>query len=95
MYLGKMVETAETGKLFASFHHPYTEALLNAIPQIGKKVEKKRILLTDEVPDVIHLPQGCRFHPRCRYKTDLCMKEDPMLTEIEPGHQVACHNPIN
>jgi oligopeptide/dipeptide ABC transporter ATP-binding protein len=94
MYLGKMVETAKAENIFTSCGHPYTEALINAIPQINGTKRKMKALLSDEVSDVVHLSRGCRFYPRCRYKTERCLEEDPELKEREPGQRIACHNPL-
>jgi len=92
MYLGKIVEVAETRELFNNPLHPYTTALFSAIPipdPLAKK--KKRILLRGEVPSPVNPPQGCRFHPRCPYATDVCRKLEPELVEVKKDHLVACH----
>jgi len=92
MYLGKIVEVAETRELFNNPLHPYTTALFSAIPipdPLAKK--KKRILLRGEVPSPVNPPQGCRFHPRCPYATDICRKLEPELVEVKKDHLVACH----
>ena len=94
MYLGKIVETAPVDELFSSYCHPYTEALMTVIPVIGESQKKKRVLLRDEMPDPMNLPNGCRFNPRCPYATDLCRKEEPVFREIEPEWFIACHHPL-
>ncbi len=91
MYLGKIVEMAETGVLYKSPKHPYTEALLSAIliPDIKKK--KKRIALEGEIPSPIDLPAGCRFYSRCPKKMKKCLKKEPEFKEIAKGHFAACY----
>ena len=76
--------------------HPYSEALLSAVPIPDPKLEKekKRIILSGDVPSPIDLPAGCPFAGRCRYATDKCREEKPALKEVKPGHFVACHYPI-
>jgi len=91
MYLGKIVEIAETEVLFSRPVHPYTHALLSAIPvpQVGQKL--RRIVLSGDVPSPVSPPKGCRFHTRCPYTVERCIKEEPALETMETGHQVACH----
>jgi oligopeptide/dipeptide ABC transporter ATP-binding protein len=89
MYAGKIVEVASRGDLFSSPHHPYTLALLSAIPEVGQK--KKRILLTGDAPSPLNPPSGCRFSSRCPSKVGGCDQVTPKLNEIRPGHWVACH----
>jgi len=91
MYLGRIVELAATRALFASPQHPYTEALLSAVPVPDPTVERKRIILSGDVPSPIELPTGCRFHTRCPYAFDRCRVEEPLLREVLPGHFAACH----
>jgi peptide/nickel transport system ATP-binding protein len=91
MYLGKMVEFAETKTLFAKPRHPYTEALLSAVPVADPSMKKERIPLEGEIPNPSNPPSGCYFHERCRYAVEKCKQEAPTLVEIEKGHQVACH----
>lgn len=91
MYLGKMVEIAEYNQLYEKRYHPYTEALLSAIPQVGQDSEKKRIHLEGEVPSPSDPPSGCRFHTRCPKACEKCRQEVPELKEVETGHYVACH----
>lgn len=91
MYLGKIVEMGHKEPLFRNPMHPYTQALLSAIPVPNPERERKRIELAGEVPSAIDIPTGCRFHPRCAYRTDKCSKEEPQLIEVEKGHFVACH----
>ena len=91
MYLGKMVEIAAYDQLYEKRYHPYTEALLSAIPQVDADDRTERIHLTGEVPSPSHPPSGCPFHTRCPKACDICSKEIPQLKEIEKGHFVACH----
>ena len=91
MYLGRIVEIAPTRKLFDAPQHPYTEALLSAVPIPDPTTQRKRIILAGDVPSPIHLPPGCRFHTRCPYVFDRCRREEPVLAEVTPGHFAACH----
>lgn len=91
MYLGKVVEQASSELLFANPTHPYTKALLSAIPVPSLDHKKERILLKGELTSPINPKPGCRFAPRCEYAGEICLKETPPLVEIEPGHRVACH----
>jgi oligopeptide/dipeptide ABC transporter ATP-binding protein len=91
MYLGRIVELAATRALFRSPQHPYTEALLSAVPVPNPTVERKRIILAGDVPSPVELPTGCRFHTRCPYAFDRCRVEEPRLQEVMPGHFAACH----
>src|SRR4051812_34962149 len=91
MYVGKIVEMADTDELLRRPMHPYTEALLSAIPPADPDIHANRIQLTGEVPSPANPPSGCIFHPRCRYAKDICSKEVPPLVEDAPGHMVSCH----
>jgi oligopeptide/dipeptide ABC transporter ATP-binding protein len=91
MYLGQLVEVADKETLFANAQHPYTEALLSAVPIPDPTVKRKRIILTGDVPSPINPPSGCRFHTRCLYAEDRCKVEVPKMRELAPGHSVACH----
>ena len=90
MYLGTLVEKSASKKLFQSPLHPYTKALLSAIPQ-PKLVQKERILPKGEISSPINVKEGCRFAPRCQYCKGKCHEQTPVLEEVEPGHFVACH----
>ncbi|HSB72039.1 MAG TPA: dipeptide ABC transporter ATP-binding protein [Candidatus Methylomirabilis sp.] len=91
MYVGRIVELAGTQRLFASPMHPYTEALLSAVPKPDPRLRAQRIVLEGEVADPANPPSGCYFHPRCRYATDVCRTDKPELRELQPGHFVSCH----
>lgn len=93
MYLGTIVETAETEELYSNPTHPYTQALLSAIPEADpdKAKSNKRIQIKGEIPSPINPPNACRFAGRCQYATERCFNEMPALREISRGHQVACH----
>ncbi len=91
MYLGKMVEIANYDQLYEKSYHPYTEALLSAIPQVDQEEQKERIHLEGEVPSPYDPPSGCHFHTRCPKACDKCRQTAPELKEVAPGHYVACH----
>ena len=91
MYLGKVVEVAPTNELFSNPIHPYTQALLAAVPIPKLKKRHERIILKGSVPSPINLPIGCRFNSRCFKKKSVCSQKNPELKEIGPDHQVACH----
>jgi peptide/nickel transport system ATP-binding protein len=91
MYVGKLVESAPTSKLFLTPQHPYTEALLSAVPKPDPRRRTEPIVLTGEVADAANPPSGCYFHPRCPYKIERCVTETPELREIVPGHFASCH----
>jgi len=91
MYVGKIVEMAETEELFLNPQHPYTEALLSAVPKPDPRLKMERVILSGEVANPANPPSGCYFHPRCRYAKELCKKENPQLKETNPEHQVSCH----
>jgi peptide/nickel transport system ATP-binding protein len=91
MYLGQIVELAETERLFYSPRHPYTEALMSAIPNIDPDRKMSPVLSSGERPNPVNPPSGCRFHTRCRYVEQYCKETQPELSEIISGHFVACH----
>jgi peptide/nickel transport system ATP-binding protein len=91
MYVGKMVELAPTHDLFENPRHPYTEALMSAIPRPDPRPRQKRILLSGEVANPANPPSGCYFHPRCTYAKDICKTEEPPFEEVAPGHYAKCH----
>jgi oligopeptide/dipeptide ABC transporter ATP-binding protein len=90
MYLGKMVELTSREELFRQPLHPYTQALMSAIPIPNPKMRRERIILTGDVPSPLNPPQGCRFHPRCPVAMDICKQEEPKFKEAVPGHWTAC-----
>jgi len=90
MYLGKVVELASRGELFANPLHPYTQALMSAIPIPDPHLRKQRILLPGDVPSPLNPPRGCRFHPRCPVAMEHCAVQEPRFQEVSPGHSVAC-----
>jgi len=95
MYLGQVVEIASTEKLYYSPQHPYTEALMSAIPEANPEQVMQPVFLTGERPSPTNPPDGCRFHTRCNYATDACRTSLPILREITDGHIVACHHAEN
>jgi oligopeptide transport system ATP-binding protein len=97
MYLGKLVEVSPAEELYRRPIMPYTEALLSAvpIPDPDLAAKRERIVLEGDVPSPINPPSGCRFHPRCRYATEICQEVEPPLTDYGNGHLAACHHPLN
>ena len=91
MYLGRIVEYADTRSIFTRPQHPYTEALLSAVPVPDPAIRRKKLVLQGDVPSPVRPPPGCHFHTRCPYAVDRCRVELPPLREIAPGHQVSCH----
>jgi oligopeptide transport system ATP-binding protein len=94
MYLGKIVELADKDSIYQNPKHPYTFQLMAAIPIPNPEAEKKEVLLEGDVPSPINIPPGCRFHPRCKYATEKCRKQEPILIKRN-GHWVACHYEID
>jgi oligopeptide/dipeptide ABC transporter ATP-binding protein len=91
MYLGKMVELTDRESLFRDPLHPYTKALLSAIPIPDPTVKRERMILQGEIPSPVNPPKGCRFHPRCPFAIDKCKQIEPEFKELKPGHFAACH----
>ncbi len=91
MYLGKMVEVTDRETLYHNPLHPYTQALLSAIPSPNPKLRRQRIVLTGDVPSPLHPPSGCRFHPRCPVAVDICKQAEPAFEQKAADHWVACH----
>ncbi len=91
MYLGKVVELAKDADLYTSPKHPYTEALLSAVPMADPRIKKQRIILQGEIPSPINLPEGCRFSTRCSYRSSLCGEAEPEFKDLGGGHWVSCH----
>jgi oligopeptide transport system ATP-binding protein len=97
MYLGKIVEISPAEELYKRPVHPYTEALLSAVPIPDPTItaQREQIVLEGDVPSPIVPPSGCRFHPRCKYATDICSQIEPPLVDHADGHRAACHHPLN
>jgi len=93
MYLGRIVEIAASRELYTSPKHPYTEALLSAVPIPDPTIQRKRVVIEGDVPNPIRPPPGCHFHPRCPRAQERCRSEAPALRELAPGHVAACHFP--
>ena len=91
MYLGNLVEISDKKSLYANPLHPYTQALISAIPEPDPRKKKERIILEGDVPSPINPPSGCPFHPRCPQAMERCSSVKPTLKEVKPGQNVACH----
>ncbi len=94
MYLGRIVELAPAVELHTDPRHPYTEALLSAVPVANPRHKKRHIKLGGDVPSPINPPAGCRFHPRCPYVQNVCTRNEPLLRELSTNHMAACHFPV-
>lgn len=94
MYLGRIVEIAPTTRIYGQAMHPYTRALLDAVPRFNPNLRKERAPLEGDVPSPINPPSGCTFHPRCPARQDVCAGQVPVLSELAPGHWVACYFPV-
>ncbi|MFP4384022.1 MAG: ABC transporter ATP-binding protein [Spirochaetia bacterium] len=95
MYLGKIVELADSKSLYDNPRHPYTISLLSAVPVADPNVKSEQIILEGDVPSPVNPPPGCTFHPRCPYRIDICSKVKPELGKDQNGHVISCHNPPN
>ncbi len=95
MYLGVIVELASTQDIFSCPMHPYTEALLSAIPTADENEKRELVVLEGDIPSPVNSPKGCKFHTRCKYATDICSMVEPEFTEITPNHFVACHHRLS
>lgn len=95
MYFGKVMESAYRDELFDHIAHPYTEALLSAVPIPDPESRKSRVVLPGDIPSPINPPRGCRFHTRCPYSTSFCVEEEPILKDVGSGHMCACHYPLD
>jgi peptide/nickel transport system ATP-binding protein len=94
LYLGRLMEIGPAEQVFSGPHHPYTEALLSAVPTL-EDLDRDRIKLEGDIPSAAHPPSGCVFHTRCpRYIGKICEETEPPLAEVEPGHSIRCHIPI-
>ena len=91
MYLGRLVELAEKDELFKNTLHPYSKALISAIPEADPEKKGERIILTGDVPSPANPPPGCHFHTRCGLADEICRQEVPLFLEKSPNHFVACH----
>jgi oligopeptide/dipeptide ABC transporter ATP-binding protein len=94
MYLGKIIEISRTAEIFANPQHPYTNVLLHAEPGLDPRFRSREVAIAGEPPSPINLPQGCRFHPRCKYRGAGCDAQEPPLVEVSPGHMAACFYPL-
>jgi peptide/nickel transport system ATP-binding protein len=94
MYLGKLCEVASSDDLYARPAHPYTNVLLDSIPEADPEADHSVGKIVGEPPSPVSPPSGCRFHPRCAYATDICTREEPQLRAMGDGHFVACHHPV-
>ncbi len=93
MYVGRIVEMADSNALYSHPFHPYTEALISSVPPSHPSRKKQRIIMKGDVPSPRNVPPGCSFHPRCRYRQEICSQRVPKLEEIQPGRWVACYFP--
>jgi peptide/nickel transport system ATP-binding protein len=94
MYLGKVVEEGPVEELILRPKHPYTAALISSIPKPNPKAKGEMVEIRGETPSPINPPTGCRYHTRCPFASELCSQKEPQLQELEVGHRVACHHPL-
>ena len=92
MYLGNMVELSDSQEMFDHPLHPYTEALLSAIPTTNVDDNRDLVILEGDIPSPVNPPKGCKFHTRCKYCTEICTQITPEMKEVRPNHFVACHH---
>ena len=95
MYLGKIVEIGPTEEVLKNPAHPYTRALIDAVPSIARRKKSRKFRVKGEVPNAVDVPSGCRFHPRCPFATEECRTKEPELVEVSHNHFVACHHPLH
>jgi len=91
MYLGKLMETAPKDTIYTKPEHPYTHALISALPIPNPDLVRERVVLSGDIPSPVNIPSGCRFRTRCPYVKDLCAQKEPPLAPRGPGHLVSCH----
>ena len=91
MYVGKIMETAEKHIIYQRPEHPYTHALISALPIPNPALRRQRVVLSGDIPSPVNVPSGCRFRTRCSYATDYCKEKEPPLSARQPGHLVSCH----
>ena len=91
MYLGSMMELADKNEIYSNPQHPYTRALIGAIPLPDPTKRKEMKVIKGEIPSKVNIPKGCKFHPRCPFAKDICREQEPVTKEVKPNHFVKCH----